>query len=69
MDDADVLISVTLKRWEWDDIVLSLTRYVEILQGSYDAAFGSDVEWAEELGHMTDRLREAVDDKQPKVSP
>lgn len=60
MHTEDQPYSVILRRWEWDDILLSLTRYVQILEGNPDAEFGADIEWAEELGHMVTRLQEAI---------
>lgn len=60
MHNEDRSHSVTIRRWEWDDILLSLTRYVQILEGDPDANFGDDVAWAEELAHTVTRLQEAI---------
>jgi len=60
MDNEDRPCSVTLQRWEWDDILLSLTRYVQILEGDPDEDFADDVAWAEELGHTVTRLKDAI---------
>jgi|CXWK01.1.fsa_nt_gi hypothetical protein len=43
-----------------DDIALSLSRYVQILEGDPEAVFCSNVEWVEELGHAVTRLRDAI---------
>lgn len=60
MREEDVPFSVTLRRWEWDDILRSISCYVQMPQGDPDMAFDSNAEWAEELGHMVTRLQNAI---------
>ncbi len=58
----DQLVNITLKRWRWEQIVLCLDRYVAWLRGEYsdEDAMSDDVAWADELGWMTDELRDIV---------
>ncbi|HEX5166153.1 MAG TPA: hypothetical protein VFV93_12205 [Thermomicrobiales bacterium] len=60
--DPNTPVTITLERWRWEQILLCLDRYVAWLRGEYsdDDAMSDDVEWADELGWMTDDLRAIV---------
>ena len=56
------LITITLERWRWEQILLCLDRYVSVLRGDEDALddIASDAEWANQLDAMTDEFRTLV---------
>lgn len=55
-------ITITLEQWRWEQILQCLDRYVSWLRGDYSdmEAISDDAEWADELGWMTDDLRDIV---------
>jgi hypothetical protein len=53
------LIAVSLERWRWEQILMCLDRYVQVLRGDY-ASMWDDVEWANQLEAMAGELRSLV---------
>lgn len=58
----DQPVTITLERWRWEQILMCLDRYVIWLSGNFDNMddLWDDVEWVNQLGAMTDRLRDVV---------
>jgi hypothetical protein len=60
MSNADDLISITRKRWQWDDTVLSIRRYAQFLRGELDESSDGDVEWANDIDCTADDIAALV---------
>lgn len=61
----DEMISITLKRWQWQDIINSVRRYSDSLSGESDYSEQmDDVPWFREIGEMAELLRDYIQSTQ-----
>jgi hypothetical protein len=60
VNDPDELITVVRKRWQWDQHLLSLSRYVAILRGDFDIE-EDDLEWVNSIAASVEELRDDIE--------
>jgi hypothetical protein len=57
---ANDLLSVTMERWRWEDLILSVRRYASFVRGDDDTSYENDIEWGDEIEWTADRLSEIL---------
>lgn len=60
MSGHDDVITVAMKRYNWEDVVLCLTRYVNVLRGEEFEQVSDDAPWADELELLARDLESLV---------